>query len=82
MQELPERWTALKKLAGSKKLQVASLQSHELNNIRQKISSFEEKQVRFREQFRRNGFFRCIPQCSCCELQHIHAVTLLFDLPL
>jgi hypothetical protein len=57
-QELPERWNTLKRMAQTKKQQVASLQSHELNNIRHKISAFEEKQSRFREAFKRRDFFK------------------------
>ncbi|XP_051927996.1 dynein heavy chain 9, axonemal [Hippocampus zosterae] len=58
LQELPEKWTNVKKKAALVKQQVAPLQAVEVANLRRKCASFEMEQHTFRENFRRNGPFR------------------------
>ncbi|XP_064167563.1 dynein axonemal heavy chain 11-like [Anguilla rostrata] len=58
LEELPERWKALKKVAFTVKHEVAPLQSNEVSVIRRKCVRFEIKQHEFREQFRTEIIFR------------------------
>ncbi|XP_039611034.1 LOW QUALITY PROTEIN: dynein heavy chain 11, axonemal-like [Polypterus senegalus] len=58
LQELPEKWTNLKKIAFTVKHEVAPLQSNEVAVIRRKCVHFEIKQHEFREQFRTEIIFR------------------------
>uniref|UniRef100_A0A3Q3DHJ9 Dynein axonemal heavy chain 17 n=1 Tax=Hippocampus comes TaxID=109280 RepID=A0A3Q3DHJ9_HIPCM len=58
LEELPEKWTNVKKKAALVKQQVAPLQAVEVANLRRKCASFEMEQHTFREHFRHNGPFR------------------------
>ncbi|KAM6948829.1 LOW QUALITY PROTEIN: dynein axonemal heavy chain 11-like [Aplochiton taeniatus] len=58
LEELPEKWKSLKKIAFSVKHEVAPLQSNEVSVIRRKCVRFEIKQHEFREQFRCEAIFR------------------------
>lgn len=52
LQELPEQWNNLKKVATTVKQTVAPLQANEVAIIRRKCTSFDVKQHEFREKFR------------------------------
>ncbi|KAJ8349887.1 hypothetical protein SKAU_G00250170 [Synaphobranchus kaupii] len=58
LEELPEKWKNLKKVAFTVKHEVAPLQSNEVSVIRRKCVHFEIKQHEFREQFRTEIIFR------------------------
>ena len=57
-QELPEKWTNVKKQAVLVKQQVAPLQASEVAGLRRKCASFDVEQHAFREHFRKHGPFR------------------------
>lgn len=57
-QMLPEKWNNMKKQAVVVKQHVAPLQANEVANLRRKCASFDVEQYTFREQFRKNDFFR------------------------
>ncbi|XP_077101765.1 dynein axonemal heavy chain 9 [Siphateles boraxobius] len=58
LEMLPEKWTNIKKQAVGVKQHVAPLQASEVANLRRKCASFDVEQYTFREQFRKNDFFR------------------------
>lgn len=49
---MPERWDEIKKLSGTTKQKVSSLQANEVAQIRRKIMAFDVKQHEFRDVFR------------------------------
>ncbi|KAG7469713.1 hypothetical protein MATL_G00131750 [Megalops atlanticus] len=57
LEELPEKWSSIKKLAVSVKHEVAPLQTAEVSVIRRKCVTFEIKQSEFREKFRMDAPF-------------------------
>uniref|UniRef100_A0A3B4DVC9 Dynein, axonemal, heavy polypeptide 9 like n=1 Tax=Pygocentrus nattereri TaxID=42514 RepID=A0A3B4DVC9_PYGNA len=57
LEELPDKWKNLKKVAFTVKHEVAPLQSNEVAVIRRKCVRFEVKQHEFREQFRLEPIF-------------------------
>uniref|UniRef100_A0A668A8H9 Dynein axonemal heavy chain 11 n=1 Tax=Myripristis murdjan TaxID=586833 RepID=A0A668A8H9_9TELE len=58
LEELPEKWKSLRKIAFTVKHEVAPLQSNEVSVIRRKCVRFEVKQHEFREQFRTEVIFK------------------------
>ncbi|XP_056152723.1 LOW QUALITY PROTEIN: dynein heavy chain 9, axonemal [Lampris incognitus] len=58
LEDLPEKWTNVKKLAVVVKQQVAPLQASEVASLRRRCASFEVEQYAFRESFRKHGPFR------------------------
>uniref|UniRef100_A0A3Q1K2D2 Dynein axonemal heavy chain 11 n=1 Tax=Anabas testudineus TaxID=64144 RepID=A0A3Q1K2D2_ANATE len=58
LEELPEKWKSLRKIAFTVKHEVAPLQSKEVSVIRRKCVHFEVKQYEFREQFRTEPIFK------------------------
>ncbi|XP_067860408.1 dynein axonemal heavy chain 9-like [Heptranchias perlo] len=58
LEELPEKWNNIKKLAITTKQQVAPLQANEVTVLRKKCASFDVEQHKFREQFRKEAPFR------------------------
>ncbi|GCB69230.1 hypothetical protein scyTo_0001016 [Scyliorhinus torazame] len=58
LEELPEKWNNIKKLAITTKQHVAPLQANEVAILRKKCASFDVEQHKFREQFRKEGPFR------------------------
>ncbi|MED6240198.1 hypothetical protein ATANTOWER_017418 [Ataeniobius toweri] len=58
LEELPEKWKSLKKIAFTVKHEVAPLQSKEVSVIRRKCVRFEVKQHEFRERFRTESVFK------------------------
>ncbi|XP_065217396.1 dynein beta chain, ciliary [Planococcus citri] len=58
LQELPEQWSNTKKIAVNVKQLVAPLQAAEVLNIRRKITIFDNRQIHFRDRFRKANFFR------------------------
>ncbi|XP_060774018.1 dynein axonemal heavy chain 11 [Neoarius graeffei] len=57
LEELPDKWRNLKKLAFAVKHEVAPLQANEVAIVRRKCVRFEIKQHEFREQFRMEPIF-------------------------
>ncbi|RXM27080.1 Dynein heavy chain 11, axonemal [Acipenser ruthenus] len=58
LEELPEKWKTLKKIAFTVKHEVAPLQANEVAVIRRKCVHFEIKQHEFREQFQNEIIFK------------------------
>ncbi|XP_042285828.1 dynein axonemal heavy chain 11 isoform X2 [Thunnus maccoyii] len=58
LEELPEKWKSLRKIAFTVKHEVAPLQSNEVSVIRRKCVRFEVKQHEFREEFRTEAIFK------------------------
>ncbi|NXF34813.1 DYH9 protein, partial [Nyctibius bracteatus] len=58
LEELPEKWNNLKKLAIAVKQHVAPLQANEMTVLRQSCAAFDVEQHRFRERFRKEAPFR------------------------
>ncbi|XP_020566647.2 dynein heavy chain 11, axonemal-like [Oryzias latipes] len=58
LEELPEKWINLKKIAFTVKHEVAPLQSNEVSVIRRMCIHFEVKQHEFREKFRSESIFK------------------------
>uniref|UniRef100_A0A3B5KZ49 Dynein, axonemal, heavy chain 11 n=1 Tax=Xiphophorus couchianus TaxID=32473 RepID=A0A3B5KZ49_9TELE len=56
-QELPEKWSEVKKLALKVKNEVAPMQSAEVIVLRTRCMDFEVKQAKFRERFKANAPF-------------------------
>ncbi|KAG8226803.1 hypothetical protein J437_LFUL002849 [Ladona fulva] len=76
MQTLPEKWANTKKIAVSVKMQVAPLQAIEVGRIRKKIMSFDLRQQKFRELFKKAEFFKfgCVNP-----YQHLDQARCLID---
>lgn len=60
LEELPQKWTSLKRLAIQVKHQVAPLQAQEVSSIRKRISDFDAKQHAYREKFKIFAFFEYV----------------------
>ncbi|XP_068770010.1 dynein axonemal heavy chain 9 [Struthio camelus] len=58
LEELPEKWNNIKKLAISVKQHVAPLQANEMTVLRKSCAAFDAQQHKFREQFRKEAPFR------------------------
>ncbi|XP_071659244.1 dynein axonemal heavy chain 9-like [Patagioenas fasciata] len=58
LQELPEKWNNIKKLAIAVKQHVAPLQANEMTVVRKSCAAFDVEQHRFRERFRKEAPFR------------------------
>ncbi|XP_061032339.1 dynein axonemal heavy chain 9 [Eubalaena glacialis] len=58
LEELPEKWNNVKKMAVTVRQQVAPLQANEVTLLRQRCAAFEAEQQRFWERFRREAPFR------------------------
>lgn len=58
LQELPEKWSSIKKMAVTVRQQVAPLQANEVTLLRQRCSAFDVEQQQFWERFRREAPFR------------------------
>ncbi|XP_030631579.1 dynein axonemal heavy chain 9 isoform X2 [Chanos chanos] len=58
LEELPEKWTNMKKHAMVVKQHVAPLQASEVASLRRKCTSFDVEQHAFREEFRKKAPFR------------------------
>lgn len=58
LEQLPQKWNKMKKLAIQIKHQAAPLQSQEVTNIRKRIADFDKTQVDFREKFKQSEFFK------------------------
>ncbi|NXB29063.1 DYH9 protein, partial [Eulacestoma nigropectus] len=58
LEELPEKWSRVKKLAQAVKQQVAPLQASEVTALRQSCAAFDAQQLRLRERFAREAPFR------------------------
>ncbi|XP_078721925.1 dynein axonemal heavy chain 11 [Lampetra fluviatilis] len=57
LEELPEKWNGLKKMAITVKHEAAPMQSQRVTNIRQKCVKFDSRQQGFREWFRAEAPF-------------------------
>ncbi|KAK2511171.1 hypothetical protein Q9233_017172 [Columba guinea] len=58
LEELPEKWNNIKKLAIAVKQHVAPLQANEMTVLRKSCAAFDVEQHRFRERFRKEAPFR------------------------
>uniref|UniRef100_A0A8C3EY43 Dynein axonemal heavy chain 9 n=1 Tax=Corvus moneduloides TaxID=1196302 RepID=A0A8C3EY43_CORMO len=58
LEELPEKWSQVKKLAQAVKQQVAPLQASEVTALRQSCAAFDAQQLQLRERFGREAPFR------------------------
>ncbi|XP_003791133.1 dynein heavy chain 9, axonemal [Otolemur garnettii] len=58
LEELPEKWDNIKKMAVTVKQHVAPLQANEVTLLRQRCSAFDAQQQQFRERFRKEAPFR------------------------
>lgn len=58
LEELPEKWNNIKKMAITVKQQVAPLQANEVTLLRRNCATFDVKQHQFREGFRKEAPFR------------------------
>ncbi|XP_045383116.1 dynein axonemal heavy chain 9 isoform X2 [Lemur catta] len=58
LEELPEKWNNIKKMAIAVRQQVAPLQANEVTVLRQRCTAFEAEQQEFRERFRKEAPFR------------------------
>ncbi|XP_033702631.1 dynein axonemal heavy chain 9 [Tursiops truncatus] len=58
LEELPEKWNNIKKMAVTVRQQVAPLQANEATLLRQRCAAFEAEQQQFWERFRREAPFR------------------------
>ncbi|NXH48679.1 DYH9 protein, partial [Dicaeum eximium] len=58
LEELPEKWSQVKKLAQAVKQLVAPLQASEVTALRQSCAAFDAQQLRLRERFVREAPFR------------------------
>ncbi|XP_066468990.1 dynein axonemal heavy chain 9 [Tiliqua scincoides] len=58
LEELPEKWNNVKKLAITIKQHVAPLQANEVTVLRKKCAAFDVEQHKFRERFRKEAPFR------------------------
>ncbi|NXF09729.1 DYH9 protein, partial [Smithornis capensis] len=58
LEELPEKWNHVKKLAVAVRQHVAPLQADEMTVLRQSCAAFDAQQLRFRESFGKEAPFR------------------------
>ncbi|XP_049715503.1 dynein axonemal heavy chain 9 isoform X4 [Elephas maximus indicus] len=58
LEELPEKWNNIKKLAITVRQQVAPLQANEVTLLRQRCTAFDAEQQQFWEQFHKEAPFR------------------------
>ncbi|KAJ7420209.1 hypothetical protein BTVI_22374 [Pitangus sulphuratus] len=58
LEELPEKWNQVKKLALAVRQHVAPLQADEMTALRQSCAAFDTQQLQFRESFGREAPFR------------------------
>uniref|UniRef100_G3T2Y1 Dynein axonemal heavy chain 9 n=1 Tax=Loxodonta africana TaxID=9785 RepID=G3T2Y1_LOXAF len=58
LEELPEKWNNIKKLAITVRQQVAPLQANEVTLLRQRCTAFDVEQQQFWEQFHKEAPFR------------------------
>ncbi|KGL72843.1 Dynein heavy chain 9, axonemal, partial [Tinamus guttatus] len=58
LEELPEKWNNIKKLAIAVKQHVAPLQANEMTVLRKSCAAFDVQQHKFRERFRKEAPFR------------------------
>ncbi|XP_058415682.1 dynein axonemal heavy chain 9 [Diceros bicornis minor] len=58
LEELPEKWNNIKKMAITVRQQVAPLQANEVTLLRQRCTAFDVEQQQFWEQFHREAPFR------------------------
>ncbi|NXU74079.1 DYH9 protein, partial [Oreotrochilus melanogaster] len=58
LEELPEKWNNVKKLAVAVKQHVAPLQANEMAALRKSCAAFDAEQQRFRERFQKEAPFR------------------------
>ncbi|XP_027763088.1 dynein heavy chain 9, axonemal-like [Empidonax traillii] len=58
LEELPEKWNQVKKLALAVRQHVAPLQANEMTALRQSCAAFDTQQLQFRESFGREAPFR------------------------
>ncbi|XP_053089780.1 dynein axonemal heavy chain 11 isoform X1 [Pangasianodon hypophthalmus] len=73
LEELPERWNSIKKLAWSVKHEVAPLQNAEVAVIRRKYGAFEIKLHQFEVKFRMEAPLYCNTESPYTQLDNWHS---------
>ncbi|XP_073516352.1 dynein axonemal heavy chain 9 isoform X1 [Phyllobates terribilis] len=73
LEELPEKWNNIKKMAVTVKQQVAPLQANEVTLLRRNCATFDVEQHNFREHFRKEAPFRfdSISPYQTLDLKHM-----------
>ncbi|XP_073435796.1 dynein axonemal heavy chain 9 isoform X2 [Dendrobates tinctorius] len=73
LEELPEKWNNIKKMAVTVKQQVAPLQAKEVTLLRRNCATFDVEQHNFRERFRKEAPFRfdSISPYQTLDLKHM-----------
>ncbi|XP_077110730.1 dynein axonemal heavy chain 9 isoform X2 [Ranitomeya variabilis] len=73
LEELPEKWNNIKKMAVTVKQQVAPLQANEVTLLRRNCATFDVEQHNFRERFRKEAPFRfdSISPYQTLDLKHM-----------
>ncbi|KAJ1529252.1 hypothetical protein ONE63_006052 [Megalurothrips usitatus] len=64
LQELPDAWNNVKKIAIAVRTAVSPLITHEMNQIRRRITILDARQLAYREAFKKMPFFRF--DCENC----------------
>uniref|UniRef100_A0A6I8PBB0 Dynein axonemal heavy chain 17 n=1 Tax=Ornithorhynchus anatinus TaxID=9258 RepID=A0A6I8PBB0_ORNAN len=72
LEDLPEKWSGLKKMVVTVKQRVAPLQASEVAALRRQCASFDVEQHGFRERFRRHAPFRYDSECPHAILDAMH----------
>ncbi|XP_062848433.1 dynein axonemal heavy chain 11 [Trichomycterus rosablanca] len=72
LEELPERWNSIKKLAWSVKHEVAPLQNAEVAIIRKKYGVFERKLNEFEKKFKTEAPLQCSAESPYSQLDKCH----------
>uniref|UniRef100_A0A667HA36 Dynein axonemal heavy chain 9 n=1 Tax=Lynx canadensis TaxID=61383 RepID=A0A667HA36_LYNCA len=70
LEELPEQWDNVKKMAIAVRQQVAPLQANEVAALRQRCSAFDVEQQQFWERFRKEAPFRYGPPPPPLDARH------------
>ncbi|XP_053483492.1 dynein axonemal heavy chain 11 isoform X4 [Ictalurus furcatus] len=73
LEEIPERWNSIKKLAWLVKHEVAPLQNAEVVVIRKKYGAFEIKLRQFEEKFRMEAPLHCNTESPYTQLDNWHS---------
>lgn len=58
LQELPDAWNNVKKIAIAVRTSVSPLITHEMNQIRRRITILDARQLAYREAFKKMPFFK------------------------
>ncbi|XP_058249288.1 dynein axonemal heavy chain 11 [Hemibagrus wyckioides] len=79
LEDLPERWNSIKKLAWSVKHEVAPLQNAEVAVIRKKYAAFEIKLHQFEEKFRKEAPLHASTESPYTQLDQWHSEAISLE---